>query len=328
MRGIGSMLAGVCMLSPPAIAHADGVKIAQRLIDEDGWPSLVAHYSPDGSRGTVSWRACAPACGPVVATGSFYRPGPTVSGTTFEASTTVDGQTTTARSPVWEGQVTNTGPPTFDGELRALKTLTPRGGTWSGGWGDDRSLTGMRACPTVAAQDCRVMTDIRVTSAVLIDPVYVGWYVGAIEARIGSGTISPTIGLVFEPGKVSQYLAAMPARTVAAGPLGGPIIAAGGPGRVLTIGDPPRRRSVTVRTRAIRQRGALVLAAIRCSDRCIAHATLRHGRRMVDRRILVTGGRASVRLWPGSFPRRATVVRVSIRFDDHPATASGAVKLR
>ncbi len=71
-----------------------------------------------------------------------------------------------------------------------------------------------------------------------------------------------------------------------------------------------------------------MLAAVRCSGRCVAYVTLRHGRQARKRRIVVTGGQAAVKLWPGTFSRRATTVRVTVRFDKHRATAEGSVRLR
>ena len=324
-------MAIVCALLLPATARADGIAITQRLIDRDGWPRLVANTTPYGG-GTVSWRVCAPACGPVVATGAFYDAGSTAVGTTFEVSATIGGVTRTDRSPAWAGQVTNTAPPTFDGEPRVGRTLTPYVGTWSGGWGDDRGLLGMRACPTAAAEDCRAMSASSWQPGnpeqVTIDPAYAGWYVGAIEARIGWGSVFPAVLYVFTPGQVSLHPAPPPGQTVAAGPLSGPILAApttSEPKRLTALRFTPR---VTIRHRALRRGGALVLATVRCSGRCVARATLRHGRRAVTRRILVTGGQAAVKLWPGTFSRRATMVRVTVGFDKHRVTASGSVKLR
>jgi hypothetical protein len=326
------VLAFVWSLLLPTVGRADTIKITQRLIDQEGWPRLVANYTPDGSRATASWKVCAPDCGPIVATGALFNPGPTAVGTTFEASATVDGTTTTDRSPVWGGQVTNTAPPTFQGQPRVGQTLTPHAGTWAGGWGDERSLVGMRACPTAAAEDCRAMADFRNTSEVTIDPAYAGGYVGAIESRVGSGTLFPAVLYVFPPGRVSRMPAPTPGQTVAAGALSGPILAAPNASHRHQLGDTTAPLGftlrVTIRKRALRRGGALVLAAVRCSGRCVARATLRHGRKAFTRRIVVNDGRAAVKLWPGTFSRRATAVRVSIRFDRHPTTASGSVKLR
>lgn len=325
------LLAAVGSLSLPTIARAAGVEISQRLIDDSGWPTLVANHVPDGSRGMVSWRVCAASCGPVVATGSVYSAGPTAIGTIFEASTMVDGKTTQALSPAWAGQVTSATPPTFDGELRVGQTLSPHAGTWAGGWGDDRSLLGMRACTTPAAQDCRSMNDVRLESQATIDVAYTGWYVGAVETRIGSGTLFPASTWPPIPaGQVSPFVAPMPAQTVAAGALSGPIVGSsngGGDG----AGPAPRLQfspRATVRDRATRLRGALVLGSIRCSGRCVADVTLRHGRKASTRRIVITAGRAPIKLWPGTFPQRATVVHVTVRFDNHPATTKRSVKLR
>jgi hypothetical protein len=158
VRGAVGVLVIVGSLSLSSPAHADAIKITQRLVDRDGWPQLVANYGPDGARGTASWRVCNPLCGSVLASGAFFGPGPTAVGTVFEASATVDGVSTIDRSPAWGGQVMSSAPPSFDGEPRVGQTLTPRGGTWAGGWGDEFSLLGMRACPTAAAQDCQAMT--------------------------------------------------------------------------------------------------------------------------------------------------------------------------
>ena len=121
MRSGVVALVVIASLSSSAVARADGVKVTQ-VFGQDGWPFLVANYTPDGSRAVPSWQICAPDCGPVVAIDKVYRPGPTMAGTTFAASATVDGTTTVDRSRAWGGQVTNTAMPTLNGEPKVGQT--------------------------------------------------------------------------------------------------------------------------------------------------------------------------------------------------------------
>lgn len=323
-----------------AVARADGVKITQELFGQDGWPFLVANYVSSGPRAVPSWQICAPDCGPVVATDSLYRPGPTTAGTTFAASATVDGTTTVDRSRAWGGQVTNTAMPTLSGEPKVGQVLTPSAGTWTGGWGDDVSLVGVRACRTAAAQDCRAMTASSIQpgnpSQVTIDSAYTGWYVGAVEHRAGAQSAYPAILYRFPPGQVSSLPAPAPGQTVAVGPLSGPVTA--GPDVVppAAPGTPPGVTGArgfipiaTLRKRAARRGGASVLGTISCPGRCVAHLTLRHGRKAVARRIVLNGKRTTIMVRSGTFPREATALRVTVRFEGFPTTnISRSVKLR
>lgn len=322
-----------------AAARADGVKVTQELFDQDGWPSLVANYAPDGSRAVPSWRICATDCGPVVATDQLYRPGPTAAGTTFEASATVDGTTTVDRSRAWGGQVTNTAVPTLAGEPKVGQSLTPNVGTWTGGWGDDVSLVGVRACRTPAAQDCRAMTASSIQpgnpSQVTIDPAYTGWYVGAVEHRAGAQSAYPAILYRVPPGQVSSIPAPAPGRTVAVGPLSGPVTAGPDVAPPPAPGTPPDAKGArgsipvaTLRKRAARNGGAFVLGTISCSGRCVARLTLRHGRKAVARRIVLNGRRVTIKVRSGTFPRQATAVRVTVRFEGLRTNASRSVQLR
>ena len=326
-------------LSSSAVARADGVEVTQEVFDPDGWPALVANYAPDGSRAVPSWQICAPDCGPVVATDQFYRPGPTAAGTTFSASATVDGTTTVDRSRAWGGQVTNTAMPALTGEPKVGHTLTPNAGTWTGGWGDDVSLVGVRACRTAAAEDCRAMSASSIQpgnpSQVTIDSAYTGWYVGAVEHRAGAQSAYPAILYRFPPGQVSSLPAPPPGQTVAVGPLSGPVIAGPDVEPPSAPVTPPGLKGArgfipiaTLRKRAARSGGAFVLGTISCSGRCVARVTLRHGRKAVARRIVLNGKRATIKVRSGTFPRQATAVRVTVRFDGLRTNARRSVKLR
>lgn len=314
------MITLVAVMMPPALARADGVSITSRSLDPHGWPRLIANYVPNGSLAIPSWRVCSPDCGAIVATGSVYDAGPTAPGTTFEASTTFDGTTTTDRSAAWGGQASSTAPPAFDGSPVVGATLTPHPGTWIGGWGDEHSRIGMRACRTAAADDCRAMTASILQSGnpseIRIDRAYDGWYVGAIEARIGVGEVAAAIGYAAPlPGHLSPLQPPVPGQTVAVGPLVGPVRSAASP-------------RVVIRKRASHQHHALVLATIACGDECVARVTLGHGHLTVRRRMVVSHRRARVQLRPGTFPRAATTVRVDIRFEHDPTRSSGTVVLR
>jgi len=204
------------------------------------------------------------------------------------------------------------------------------------------SLVGVRACRTAAAQDCRAMTASSIQpgnpSQVTIDPAYTGWYVGAVEHRAGAQSAYPAILYRFPPGQVSSLPAPAPGQTVAVGPLSGPVTA--GPDVVPpTAPDtPPDVKiargisflpSATLRKRAARSGGASVLGKISCPGRCVAHLTLRHGRKAVARRIVLNGTRTTIKVRSGTFPREATALRVTVRFEGFPTTnVSRSVKLR
>ncbi len=88
-----------------------------------------------------------------------FEPGPTPADAVLQLETTRLGKTTTDRTPTWRGRVTNVSPPTLAGVLSVGETLHPRAGQWRGGWGDDRSQVGVRACRTARGEDCRAMTE-------------------------------------------------------------------------------------------------------------------------------------------------------------------------
>lgn len=297
-------------LAAPA-ARADGVKISQTLIGTDGWPVLVANYEPDGGVATPSWKRCtADSCGAVVATGNSFSPGPTEPGTIFEASTDVGGVVTTDRTKPWLGQVTNTARPTFSGDVRVGGTLAPAGGTWSGGWGDESSLIGMRACPTPAGTDCKAMSAAMMQGGdgrVVINPAYAGLYVGAIDVRVGAGVAFPAIGYLFPSDRGSPWPAPTPGQIVAAGDLAGPVPARASnpvPPAVDGNGKPEAGKSATKPTVKLRRHAQrskvgntkktkLLLGTVKCAGGCTANVTAAQGKRRVTWSVKAAGSSAT-----------------------------------
>jgi hypothetical protein len=256
MRAVPSLLcllAGL-VLAAPASAQG-GLPAIGTTLTSDGWPHLTAS-SATPSAPAPRWRVCAPDCGAVVAEGSTFVPGPTTVGTTFEATTTAaDGTTIAERTPAWQGRVAVAAPPTVTGEARIGRTVATRPGTWTGGWGDDFSVSGLRACRTPEATDCREVAPGdpfgpgRQATTAAVDPAFAGWYVGAYEGRYASRTAFPAIVLApvpFGTPANERRVVAGDAATVAYGPLVGPVPAArtGTPPRVSgrsrsVVGSPP-----------------------------------------------------------------------------------------
>lgn len=236
----GTLLLLCALLLLPAAAAAQAPTV-ETTLTPDGHPQLTAG---NGSAGAAPrWRACAPDCGAVVAEGQSFAPGPTAAGTTFEVTTTsADGTTATGRSPVWRGRVAAGTPPTVTGEPRIGRAVSVAPGAWTGGWGDEFSVPGLRACRTPEATDCRQVAPrgsygVAERSIVAdVDPAFAGWYLGATEHRYGRGTAFPAIAMLPPPlGTPAERrpVAPVASATVALGPLVGPVPAA-------RAGTPPR----------------------------------------------------------------------------------------
>jgi hypothetical protein len=325
------------LFTVPAAAQADGVVISQHVFTSDGQPSLVANYSPDGSLATPQWKICNPDCGPVVATSNVLNPGETAAGTTFEASATPSGgATTTARSRQWLGRVTSTAAPTFTGTPVVGSTLTPSAGTWSGGWGNDFSWLGMRACRTADGQDCHAMDSAplgqNVTTPLVIDAAYVGWYIGAVETRLAAETAIAGVGLPqATPGKIYPIASPAPGQTVAVSPLVGPVAglpaATDDPDKDSTTITPVFTSRLALRKKALVKGSLLSLGTIRCSSRCVAHVTVKAGGKTVKHRLVVKNAKA-ITVKRKLLPARASLARLTVTFDGHRGKKSGRLKLR
>ena len=276
LRAVGLSLVVLAALSVPANAAGDGVEVSQNVFDADGWPELIANYSPDGSKATPQWRVCTPLCGAVIKSDQQLSPGPTAPGTSWQASATYRGKTTVAQSKTWLGQVTNVTPPAVSGLPSIGSTMVATPGTWGGGWGDDFSELNLRACRTLQAVDCRIMVGSSPEPDTTSGPVkvttsYGGWYVGPIDMRLPADVAIAGVGIVREGNAVSGIRAPSPAQTIAAGPLVGPIPAA----------TPAQLRAAAVRVQlrrtAKRSGKRLLLGSVTCPEGCTAYSYMVQG---------------------------------------------------
>lgn len=278
LRALRSSLLVTAALAAPAGAAADGVEVSQNVFDADGWPELVANYSPDGDKATPVWRACTPLCGAVIRTDQQLAPGPTAPGTSWQASATYRGTTTVARSKTWLGQVTSIDPPAVSGLPSIGSTMVATPGTWSGGWGDDFSELNLRACRTLEAVDCRIMVGSSPEPDTTSGPVkvttsYGGWYVGPVDMRLPADVAIAGVGIGHQGNTVSGIRAPLPAQTIAAGALVGPIPAA----------TPAQLRAAAVRVQlrrtAKRSGKRLLLGTVTCPEGCTAYSYMVQGKK-------------------------------------------------
>lgn len=267
-------------LSPPA-PPPDPLLLVERAGHFNGEPHFRARFVQPGASAEVSWRICARECGDVVATGTYFRPGPLPVGAIVRAFATLNGQEVTASSPQWWGVPTPTALPGIDGELRPGRTVAPVGGRWVGGFHDDGSYFSYRLCRTASGEDCRAFRPATGSGdRITVDPAWAGWYLGSVEHRYGWGSVFPAIAYPGPawgslPGVVGDVVAGVGS---AAGPLAGPIPAAG-------VSTPPSVRGTPRAGHAVRLRGGswpdrpdagAVWTGLRAcptrtdSDRCVA----------------------------------------------------------
>jgi hypothetical protein len=105
------------------------------------------------------------------------------------------------RSPAWRGRLTATAPPTISGDATLGGSVVPVVGSWSGGWGDERSWLSLAACATPqgtgcvalpAASACRACAenpkDDEVAAShdgpAALPPIAVGRFLFATETRV------------------------------------------------------------------------------------------------------------------------------------------------
>lgn len=303
------------LLTPPAPPFEP---LTPQGVTAEGWPQLTAEGAGPGS--STTWRACVPRCGEVISTAPSWSPGEAVPGVRFEATTfTADRRIVRTVTREWGGRLRIEAPPVLEGAPRTGGRVRALWGSWRGGWADELRLTGVRACRTPQATDCRSLSAAGLApmsgaEPIELDPVYAGWWIGAYERRLDATTAFPAVVLAFPSGRVSPHRAPEPGQLVAAGPLAGPV----------RLGFTPR--TTIVRRLAGDARSAPV-ATIRCAGACVARVTLRGGGRTVTRRLAVpAGGSRTVAVRRASFGR-ARSLRVTVRFDHHPKVVRRTVRI-
>lgn len=208
--------------------------------------------------------------------------------------------------------------PRVGGTPAVGRTVTPRPGTWPDAPQGGRILSSLRACPTPRdSARCELLHARdgaggrpRPGRPVRVAPNLLGWYLGTVDEHLPAGDVP---GL---PAPATPPTVPPPGPAVVHGPLST---------EAVRLGFTPRAsvpRRATVRGRGLR------LATIRCAGRCVARVAVRAGGRTTQRRVVVPAGRPTV----VSVPRRAVgtarTLRLTIRFDDHPAVARRTVRVR
>jgi hypothetical protein len=150
-----------------------GAETARATLNADGSGSIVAGSSDL----QWSWQSCSQSeeCVPF-GTGSSISTDGAAAGTVFKA-TASDGSTVT--SPVWHGVVSAATPPFVSGRVQANALVTPKFGTWNGGWTGDFDKTQLSACERADGTECTTITNPEYVGrcpegAAVIDPVFTG----------------------------------------------------------------------------------------------------------------------------------------------------------
>jgi len=204
-----------------------------------------------------------------------YEPGETPAGTFFEVW---NNGTLVERSPEWQGRVRNTALPTLSGTVVVGGEVTQVGGTWSGGWANDRSDFVLMVCVTPqgnaciglpAAAQCRPCLEnptkalVSAAGPVGIPPVLAGRYLLAVEYRSSIDFRGRGIPVVAAPAQWNTQAAfnlqPSGSRRVVSAPVG-PITVAAPQGPV-NVAAP----TVTLREKALRAKGKLSLGRITCA---------------------------------------------------------------
>ena len=327
-----ALLTVVVFLSLAATARAS--TLTQVYFDEDGNPTLSAFVTSGDPSTFVEWRRCAAdgsPCAPLPG-GARTAVGETPAGTSFEA--VYDAKT--VRTPAWTGRMAVTAP-SLSGDVAVGGTIAFVPATWSGGWtkqpgwGPSVRTREIIACPTATGGDCWVVDFTNgarpgeLEQGVTLDQRWAGWYLFATEAR-AAGDLT-VLGFIPPPYALGER---------AFGPRSGPGIegvsepvgpvccattpaAAPAPASAQTV--TPKAPSASIRKRALRRNGRLVIGTVTCPQRCTVRLKVTGKGRPIIRTLRVTG----VKTLNVPVRRGRLNVRVSV---DGKLVASGRITAR
>ncbi|RKQ92254.1 hypothetical protein C8N24_2097 [Solirubrobacter pauli] len=305
----------VLALSPaPALAQQSDSRIASQY-SNDGDP-IIRIATANGDK-VEAFRRCAPGgapCEPIAFSPSGfgeYSAGVTAPGTVFEADVRSSaGVLTTIRSVPWQGPPTAVTLPTLVGEARVGGTVTAVDGTWSGGWGDrpgwrgevlsERTYSWVIACRTPERTGCWSFNP-----AGPLTQRWAGWYLFAASSRSdGDNLGKPVAVIAFWPFPTIADMRGSATRAYGSTPL-----------RVCCTlpapaADPdPPAPTATLRTRAIRSGGRLLVGRVDCTLECTVGLAVFGGGRALKRTFSTEGPKAL------TIPRRRGRLLVRVRVD-------------
>jgi hypothetical protein len=334
MRGKPLVAAAVALFCLPASAYAADVSVFES-VHGAGDPFVWAMVAPDEA-GIVEWRRCAdggPVCEPIAGSasehGSVVEAGETAAGTVFEAVHTKDGVESTARTRAWQGRVTSLAAPALQGEPLIGKTVTVAAGSWSGGWEPDGRPDAVEhsifACQAPTGGDC---WQLSYGPTVVLDARWNGWYLLAQEARFPEypehtglcppstiGRLSGCVPISLRP-PLPAHVGTHAGQTVRLSAPLGPVVPPKFPATVRPVKAP----SASIRARALRSKGQLLVGRVSCETRCtVALKVSGGGRRAVYTTLSVTGAKAL------TVPVRHGKLRVRVTVDGRLVTSGPTI---
>jgi hypothetical protein len=216
-------------------------------------------------------------------------PGETPAGTSFEAVYDLDGVISTVRTPVWTGRVAAATPPAIVGELVVGGRYDVQWATWTGGWapsewGPDHSHVSVIACPAPEGGDCWRIDRL--------DQRWAGWYLFAAESRHAANTVD-LAGMIDTPYRVGRDWRPDTGGTRAVSAPAGPVCCVAPPPPAPPVVSQPTTKApprVSIRARALRRHGRLIVGRVSCVSRCAVRLTVSGGGRKPIRRVLTAHG--------------------------------------